>query len=847
MVGVYVLLFAFCPALPLAGEMRTDPTDGLRQAAHSYTAAQVWPSPMVGTNGLTLVENGGQWPEHARFVGLLPGSVVRVERDGIAIELREARSQTVGVLVRLTFEGACEGVIPEGLDPLPGLHSYFLGNDPARWQRGLRGHASVVWRELYPGIDVRLFSVEGRPTCEISAAPGADVGRMSLRLDGPGALNHAGDSQLTVGTSAGGFLQVTGLSWDLRNSQEAKAIARRSMSKGEAQLRVGAPAHASSLPLDMNSSLVFSTYFGGPGDEAVNGLALDASGDVYVCGATGSGLTFPMTPGTFQSPLGTKMNSFAAKFQGSTRELVYSSVFGGSGLFTQIASDIAVDTQGQATVAGITQAPDFPTTPGAYDTTKDSNVALDSGFVLRFTPSGDDLRFSTFLEGNQTGASLSTVRVDAQARSILGGWAIGPDFPTTSGAFQRDYSGSGDAIVARLSADGSRLEWSTFLGGTGADGVDRIVLEPSGDMVVAGRSSSADLPTTPGAFMESKGLAYFPLFVARLDASGAVLEWATYLAGTSWTEIDGIHSLNLDAFGGVYVSGGTNTETFPTTPGALQTKFQPGSVGATFVTRLAPDAKSLVFSTFYGGDLTGGVAPIVVDPSGVITGVGTARSDKLWPTPGAFDTTWNGDWDYHLVRFSPQGDRLFYSGFLGGPSMDDSYRIAMRPTGRLTMVGQTWFPGGFPTTPGAFQETYNGGQNDGLITTLELYLSGVQPFGTSKPSCLGPLTMNVTEMPAPDATRFAFWCSAAPPNAVGWLVVQPAADAPMPSAFVPPALRMPVQSDAAGYVETRFPLTGFVAGDRFLARYVFLNAPSCPPNAPVASSNGLEITVTSLP
>jgi len=275
--------------------------------------------------------------------------------------------------------------------------------------------------------------------------------------------------------------------------------------------------------------------------------------------------------------------------------------------------------------------------------------------------------------------------------------------------------------------------------------------------------------------------------------------------------------------------------------------------GATFVTRIAPDAKSLVFSTLYGSDLIGGVAPIVVDPSGVATGVGTARNERLKATPGALDTTWNGHYDYHLVRFSPQGDRVFYASFLGGPNQDSSRSIATTPAGRLTVTGASWFPGGFPVTPGAFQTSYNGGQLDGLVTTLELYLLGVEPFGISKPSCLGPLTMNVTEMPAPGATRFAFWCSSAPPNAQGWLLLNEALAAPTQTGrlaqlgFSGPFARIAVQSDAAGYVETPFPLTNFAEGDRFAGRYVFLNSPSCPPSGPATWSNGLEITVTTPP
>jgi hypothetical protein len=777
---------------------------------------------------------------------------VRAEQDGLALELRRNPASHESALVRLRFEGASTDVSLEGLDPRPGVHSFFIGNDPAQWQRGLRGYASVAWRGLYPGIDLILGGREGELKYDLLIAPRADLDDVVLRFEGLQSLCMSGDDVLTAETVVGELLHVDGPSWQILPSGEAQEVECLWRLEGGDTLRFQVPGRDPSLPLVIDPGLLWSTYFGGPGDDQPNGLALDAAGDAYICGATSSGLSFPMTPGTFQAPQVSTYNCFAAKFRGATGELVYSSVFGGS-MTWQIAADIAVDSLGRATVVGGTHASDFPTTSGSFDPIKDSPLDSEAGFLTRFTASGDDLEFSAFVEGPLSGGLVTSVRVDGLGRSFIGGGARGPDFPTTPGVFQTQYFGLGDGMVARVSADGSTLDWSTLLGGIGGDGVDRLVLDPSGEVVIAGRTSSTDFPTTPGVFMERKGQAHIPLFVARLNESGTALVWSTFLGGSSWSEDDGVHSLNLGPGGSVYLSGGTNTDTFPTTPGALQGTFQPGAGHATFITRLARDAKSLIFSTFYGGTLTGGVAPIVVDPSGVMTGVGTANSQKLWSTPGALDTTWNEHFDYHLVRFSPQGDRVFYASFLGGPNQDSSRRIALTPDGRVTVIGASWFPGGFPTTADAFQTSYNGGQLDGLVTTLELYLLGVEPFGVSKPSCLGPLTMNVTEMPAPGATRFAFWCSAAPPNAKGWLLLNEASTAPVQSGrlaqlgFSGPFARIPVQSDAAGYVETPFPLTHFTDGDGFAALYVFLDSPSCPSNGRFTWSNGLKITVTTPP
>ncbi len=178
----------------------------------------------------------------------------------------------------------------------------------------------------------------------------------------------------------------------------------------------------------------------------------------------------------------------------------------------------------------------------------------------------------------------------------------------------------------------------------------------------------------------------------------------------------------------------------------------------------------------------------------------------------------------------------------------------MTPTGRVSIAGRVFSPGGWPTTPNAFQPTYNGGQIDGVATTFDLYLEGVSRFGSSNPACLGPLTMNVTEMPAPGASRFAFWCSGAPPLANGWWILNEALAAPtsvgrlgLLTGFSGPLARIPVQSDAFGYVETPYPLTSQALGYEFAGLYFFRNTLSCTGSSPLSWSNALKIKVSNVP
>ena len=190
---------------------------------------------------------------------------------------------------------------------------------------------------------------------------------------------------------------------------------------------------------------------------------------------------------------------------------------------------------------------------------------------------------------------------------------------------------------------------------------------------------------------------------------------------------------------------------------------------------------------------------------------------------------------------------MFYSTFLGGPSADPIWRVDLSPTGRIACTGECQSPGGWPTTPNSFQPTYPGGGRAGFVTVFDLLLQGLTLSGTSVPSCLGPLTINGTRMPTAGSTHFSIYCSSAPPNATGWLLLgQPSQGlghigGGMGTHRIQRIL--PVQSDALGYVETVLPLTSHPAGTRLTAQYVFLNPPACQGTRGTSSSPRLLITV----
>ena len=322
------------------------------------------------------------------------------------------------------------------------------------------------------------------------------------------------------------------------------------------------------------------------------------------------------------------------------------------------------------------------------------------------------LAYSTYL-GGSGGDGGSGIAVDASGNAYVTGNTFSSDFPTTAGAFQTSFGGGyGNAFVTKLNAAGSALIYSTYLGGSGLDGGSNIVVDASGNVYVAGGTSSSDFPTTPGGFqttcIDCQPGGREDAFVTKLNAAGSALVYSTYLG----EDVFGPGGIAVDASGNAYMTGSTSSSNFPTTPGAFQTTF--GGVGEdAFVTKLNAAGSALVYSTFLGSGSASGVA---VDASGNAYVTGSAGSG-FPTTPGAFQTTYGGGGDAFVTKLNAAGSALVYSTYLGGSNADDGFGLAIDASGDAYVTGST-YSSDFPVTPGAFQTTFRGGR-DVFITKLD--------------------------------------------------------------------------------------------------------------------------------
>jgi hypothetical protein len=317
------------------------------------------------------------------------------------------------------------------------------------------------------------------------------------------------------------------------------------------------------------SDLVYSARFGGNFDDFGRAIALDDAGNAYITGWTvcrATTCTFP-TVNAFQPNYGGGYNdAFVTKINSLGSALVYSTYLGGGQILNgseDWGQGIAVDSVGCAYVTGYTYSPDFPVTPGAYDTTR---AGLDA-FVTKFAPDGASLVYSTVIGGpaREQGQGIA---VDASGNAYVTGLTESFDnpftsdydgFPVTPGAFQT--TGSYDAFVTKINPQGSALVYSTYLGGDA--GVDRgwaIAVDNEGSAYVAGDTTSTDFPIA-SSVQQVYGGGLSDAFVTKLNGAGSALVYSTFLGGSLYDEGRGIA---LNGSGDAFATGSTSSDNFPT-------------------------------------------------------------------------------------------------------------------------------------------------------------------------------------------------------------------------------------------------------------------------------------------
>ena len=620
--------------------------------------------------------------------------------------------RTTDALLRMKLVGANSHASVIGLEELPGKSNYFIGSDPKKWRTNVPNYAKVKYANVYPGVDLVYYGNQGQLEYDFVVSPGADPRAITLELETDKSkiknqkskIDKNGD--LVVGTEAGEVIFHKPVIYQPATYNEPRTT-NKELIEGKYMLagnRVTFEVanYDKTRPLVIDPVLAYSTYLGGS-NTGGSGIAVDASGNVYVTGSTDSS-NFPTTPGAFQTTCGG--GAFVTKFSAGGSALLYSTYLcGGYGAF---GSALAVDVSGNAYVAGGTTSPDFPTTPGAFQATYIGD-GDDVAFVSKLDSSGSALLYSTYLAGSHGYARVGGATADSSGNAYIVGWTDGSDFPITPGAFETTFFGNSTAFVSKLNPAGSALVYSTFLGSASASG---IAVDASGNAFVTGEVEDAsEFPVTPGAFqtISGGGRQGTPIdaFVSKLNPAGSALVYSTFLGGSGSDQGNGIA---VDGSGNAYVTGSTESSNFPTTAGAFQDPSNSGS----FVTKLNAAGSALVYST----SSMGGGSAVALDGFGNAYVTGGTYNPNFPTTPNAWQITFGGgDADAFVSELNAAGSGLLYSTYLGGRNIDRGSSIAVDASGNIYVTGITESTN-FPTTPGAFQTTYGGGYTDAFVAEI---------------------------------------------------------------------------------------------------------------------------------
>ena len=632
---------------------------------------------------LPFEPNVGQSSPGVRFVARGATYDAFLTDEGASIVLGKLGARCCSVVQLRTINGRKSR--PIALDPLPGTVNYLIGDDPAGYSTDINPFTRVKYESVYPGIDVVYHGAHGGLEYDLVVAPKADPGKIDLEFRGAKRIELSGNGGLVLHTAAGSaefrkpvaYQDVDGEKRIVEARYRFRAHNRVGFSLGRYDVArplvidpilavstnlwgaasgvaldsagniyvVGYTTKSDLLPVaggyqtqvagsqdayvaKLNpsaSSAIYTTYLGARrATTAGLGIAVDASGSVYVTGTTSS-TSFPITPGAYRGA----GPAFVTKLNPAGNALVYSTYVESS------VSSIAVDSAGAVYMTGTTNA--ITTTPGAFQVAK---LGATSPYIGKLNATGTAMVYATYLGGSANDEAKS-IAVDATGNAYIAGTARSNNFPTLN-ALRPTLSGPTDAFVAKLNPSGTALVYSTYLGGSVEERGFGVAVDAAGEAVVVGWTQSNDFPVTPGVFQSRIG--YFDpanhsisnAFVTKLDAAGGLV-YSSYLGG-KWCltatdfscfgffgadeGIDAATSVAIDAAGYVYIGGYATSTEFPQVD-----PMQDVGVGDNWhvplVARVAPAGDRLIFAVVLGiKSQDAGLSQIAIDGSGGVVAVG---------------------------------------------------------------------------------------------------------------------------------------------------------------------------------------------------------------------------------
>lgn len=675
----------------------------------------------------------------------------------------------------VTFTGASQNPQVVADKAVLGYSNYFKGNDSTKWASGCKTYQAVLYKNMYPGIDVRYYTNNGQLKYDVVVNPGADISPLGMRITGASALTLK-NGNLIIKTSVGSVTELAPVAYQVINNVKVDVDVKFSLQGNTVYFKTGNYSKTAALVID--PALVFATFTGSKSDNWGYTATFDASGAFYAGGIVfGNG--YPVSTGAFQQNFGggaggehiSGHDVAIIKFSADGSRRIFATYLGG-GANEQPHSMVA-DNTGSLIVAGRTNSADFPSNTARLGPGGGFDI-----FITKFSPDGSTLIGSKIIGGtgddgvnekpkeSEAGAANTPIRrnygddarseviVDASNNIYLTTCTQSPDATvtnrlSTAGAFQQTLAGQQDGLIIKTDA-ALNLIFSSYLGGTGDDAGFVLALNPANnDIYVAGATTSKDLAAAGNASDQILHTAYqggfCDGFISIISNDGSTLKKTVYVGGAG---NDMLYGIQFDKLGFPYVMG-TTTVSFP----VINASFNSQSGGKQFITKLKPDLSSVEYSTNFGKGLSvPDISPVAflvdrcenVYVSGWGGGINkgenypNAGTNGLTVTANAIQPQTNGSNLYFFV-LEKNGTKQLYGTFYGeisagalgdhvdgGTSRFDKQGVIYQAEcANCTATGNGF---GFPTTAGTWSvknQATSGSKCNEAAIKIAFQLAGV--------------------------------------------------------------------------------------------------------------------------
>lgn len=749
--------------------------------------------------GATILfsENRGQWADNVLFRSQMNAATLFVESDrftfvvqhpdndnlhhpAVERDTKKPASTYRTHSYQLLFEGGNSSSV-EGLDRESYVENYFIGNDPARWSTGIGVFQSVVYHDLYDGIDMKVYTASNAMKYDFIVRPGAKASDISMSYRGVDDISIR-NGNIIVHTSVLDIVELRPYAYQMIDDRQKEVPAHYRLKDGKISFAMG--DYDTSLPLIIDPYLHFSTYTGSTADNWGTTGCFDSYKNTYTSGLVfGSG--YPVSLGAYDGTFNGNCDIGIFKFDSSGSIKLYATYMGGGN--ADMPHSMYVNSFDQLVIFGTTGSSNFPVTPDAYDTSFNGGTSLQyegsttinfpNGvdlFISRFSQDGSQLQASTYVGGsgndglnyrnfvypdeyalimmgndslyfNYGDGARGEIITDDLNNIYVGSTTTSTNFPVSPNCIQSFNKGRQEGIVFKIDYNLKNLMWSTYLGGIKDDAIYSIDCDNEYNVLVTGGTNSLNFPTTAGSYRPYYSGGSADAFVTKIDCYGTVILASTLFGSATYDQSYFVRcGKNNDAFifGQTKAAGSTLIHNANyNTPNSGQ-----------FLARFKPNLDTLVWSTTFGdGSGEPNISPtaFAVDICNRIYLSGWGRiflgrsmggnyyswnthgTSNLTVTSDAYQSVTDGQ-DFYIMSLDVDANNLVYATYFGEQHNSDNYYSGGDHvdggTSRFDRLGTLYqsvcasCSGGdsFPVTTGAFGQHNNSTNCNNAIFRLNL-------------------------------------------------------------------------------------------------------------------------------